>query len=42
MEIKGYVVPSGYMGYIGNGQYRLFATENDYLEYIADELTERR
>ena len=42
MEIKGYVVPSGYMGYVGNGQYQLFATENDYLEFVADELTERR
>ena len=35
MEIKGYVVASGYMGYI-NGKYQLFATENDYLEAIAD------
>lgn len=34
MEVKGYVVPSDYMGYIGNGQYRLFATENDYLNIL--------
>lgn len=41
MEIKGYVVSQGYMGHIGNGQYRLFATENDYLEYIVEQMERR-
>ena len=31
----GYVTQSGYMGYI-NGQYILFATEEEYKEYIAE------
>jgi len=35
MEVKGYVIPEGYMGFV-DGQYMLFATENDYLEYVAD------
>lgn len=30
--MKGYIVPSGYMGYV-NGKYMLFATELDYIEY---------
>ena len=30
---KGYIVPSGYMGWIGD-RYMLFATESDYREYI--------
>lgn len=29
--MKGYVVSSGYMGYI-NGRYMLFATEEEYRE----------
>lgn len=34
--IKGYIVPYGYMGYISaTKSYMLFATEQDYLEYIA-------
>jgi len=34
--VKGYIVPSGYMGYISaTNSYQLFATEQDYLEYIA-------
>lgn len=32
--IKGYFVPAGYMGYV-NGQYRLFASESDYLDFLA-------
>ena len=32
--MKGYVVTSGYMGYIGNGRYMLFATEEEYEDYI--------
>lgn len=30
--MKGYVTASGYMGYV-NGEYVLFASENDYIEY---------
>lgn len=33
--MKGYTVESGYMGYV-NGEYVLFASERDYLEYICD------
>ena len=33
--MKGYFVPDGYMGYVGNG-YRLFADESDYLEYMEE------
>lgn len=29
--MKGYVVESGYMGYI-DGEYRLFADESDYMD----------
>ncbi len=32
--MKGYAVESGYMGFV-NGEYRLFATEADYLDYVA-------
>jgi hypothetical protein len=33
--MKGYIVESGYMGYI-DGRYYLFADENDYREaYLA-------
>jgi hypothetical protein len=38
VEVKGYPVPDGYMGYC-EGQYRLFSTEDDYREYIS-EITE--
>ena len=31
--IKGYVVPDGFMGLV-KGKYQLFASENDYLEYM--------
>lgn len=31
--IKGYLVREGYMGYV-NGTYMLFASENDYREYV--------
>lgn len=33
--MKGYHVPSGYMGLV-NGQYMLFATEADYYEYLGE------
>ena len=32
--MKGYVVSEGYMGYV-DGDYALFATEDDYYEYMA-------
>lgn len=32
--MKGYHVESGYMGYVGN-KYMLFASEEDYLDYIS-------
>lgn len=31
--IKGYFVSNGYMGYV-DGEYRLFADETDYIEYM--------
>ena len=34
-SMKGYLVPSGYMGFV-NGRYMLFATEHDYYEYITE------
>ena len=33
--MKGYVVSDGYMGYV-NGNYMLFADEEDYRDYIED------
>ena len=36
MELKGYYVPAGYMGWIGDG-YMLFASEDDYREYMLAE-----
>ena len=32
--MKGYAVEIGYMGYV-NGVYMLFASEEDYQDYIA-------
>ena len=34
--MKGYSTAYGYMGYV-DGEYRLFACESDYLEYMEDE-----
>lgn len=31
--MKGYNVEAGYMGYV-NGEYMLFANEDDYKEYL--------
>lgn len=31
--MKGYVVTTGYMGYV-NGEYMLFASEEDYQTYL--------
>lgn len=33
--MKGYSTENGYMGYV-DGKYMLFASENDYREYLAD------
>ena len=33
--MKGYLVAQGYMGYV-DGKYRLFASEADYEEFMAD------
>ena len=32
---KGYYVAGGYMGYV-DGEYMLFASEEDYREYMED------
>ena len=32
--MKGYVIDAGYMGYV-DGEYELFATEEEYYEYMA-------
>ncbi|CBK74967.1 hypothetical protein CIY_23040 [Butyrivibrio fibrisolvens 16/4] len=32
--MKGYVVSEGYMGLV-DGKYELFATEDDYYDYVA-------
>lgn len=32
--MKGYVTASGYMGYV-EGEYMLFASEEDYREYVS-------
>lgn len=36
--MKGYPVSNGYMGLV-NGQYRLFATEKEYIEYFKEHET---
>ena len=33
--MKGYHTESGYMGYV-NGKYMLFASEEDYFEYLQE------
>ena len=33
--MKGYNVADGYMGYL-EGEYRLFASEEDYLDFVED------
>lgn len=35
--MKGYAIESGYMGYVDGG-YMLFASENDYKEYLEENL----
>lgn len=34
-SMKGFTIESGYMGYVG-GSYVLFASEQDYQEYLED------
>lgn len=33
--MKGFFVTEGYMGYV-NGNYLLFASESDYMEYMEE------
>ena len=33
--MKGYIIDAGYMGYV-DGQYMLFANEEDYRDYMND------
>ena len=33
--VKGYYVPTGYMGYV-EGRYMLFASESEYYEYMKE------
>lgn len=37
MKEYGYVTANGYMGLV-NGSYILFATEEEYLEYLKEEV----
>lgn len=39
MEIKGYNVPEGYMGWTGK-KYQLFSCELDYREWIGERIDE--
>jgi len=41
MEVKGYNVSIGYYGYV-DGNYILFASESDYLDYVAEILVDSR
>ena len=34
--MKGYSIADGYMGYV-EGRYMLFATEEDYADYMSDQ-----
>ena len=34
-KLKGYYVPDGYKGWVGN-RYMLFASESDYYEWMED------
>lgn len=36
-KMKGYLVSAGYMGMMPNGTYQLFATEQEYKEFIDDD-----
>ena len=39
-KMKGYFVSDGYMGMLPDGAYRLFASEQDYKDYIDDNNSE--
>lgn len=40
-KVKGYVVPSGFMGWVEfYKRYILFATEREYYEYIEEDIYE--
>ncbi len=36
MEYKGYFTSIGFMGYVGDGKYQLFASESDYIDWYYD------
>lgn len=36
--LKGYFTDNGYCGYV-DGEYMLFATESDYVEYVCTDNT---
>ena len=35
--MKGYLIAEGYMGYV-EGSYMLFASEEEYADYMAEEI----
>lgn len=37
--MKGYIISNGYMGYV-DGDYMLFATEEEYYEYISESMSD--
>lgn len=37
--MKGYLTATGYMGYV-DGRYLLFCSEDDYLDYVRESVTE--
>ena len=37
--MKGYIISNGYMGYV-DGEYMLFATEEEYYEYISESMSD--
>ena len=40
IEPYGYLVDTGYLGMLHNGQMMLFPTEQEYLDYIMEESNE--
>ena len=36
--MKGYYVTAGYMGLIGKDEYMLFANEQEYAEYMSEQI----
>ena len=37
MKPYGYLVPDGYFGRLKDGSWRLFPTENEYLDYVRED-----